>query len=65
MHLLPQNEDRVAEDVVDGVNCAVIHKMSRQRLLPEEVIVSKEGLWIVDHPIIDSIGISPSSLASS
>jgi hypothetical protein len=39
MHLLPQNKYGVPKDIVDCVNYAVIHKMSRQRLLPEEVIV--------------------------
>ena len=39
MHLLPQNEEGMAEDKVDGVNGAVIHEVSGQGLLPEEVMV--------------------------
>ena len=59
MHLLPQNENGVAEDIVDGVNGAVIDKVSGQRLLPEEVIVIQEGLRIVGHAIVDSIQLTP------
>ena len=55
MHLLPQNEEGMAEDKVDGVNGAVIHEVSGQRLLPEEVIVIQEGLRIIDHAIVLSI----------
>ena len=39
MHLLPQDEYRVAKQIVDRVNRAVIHEVGRERLLPEEVIV--------------------------
>ena len=59
MHLLPQNEDRVAEDVVDGVNGAVVHEVSGQRLIPEEVMVIQEGLRIVDHAVVLSIQVAP------
>ncbi len=39
MHLLPQNEYGVAEDIVDGVDGAVIHEVGGQGLLLEKVIV--------------------------
>ena len=59
MHLLPQNEYWVTEDEVYCVNRAVIHEMSRQRPLPEEVIVIEKGLRIIDHAIVVCIEVAP------
>ena len=59
MHLLPQNEYWVTEDEVYCVNRAVIHEMSRQRPLPEEVIVIEKGLRIIHHAIVVCIEVAP------
>ena len=59
MHLLPQHEYWVAEHIVDGVNGAVVHKMSRQWLLPEEVVMMQQGVRVIDHAIVHRVQVAP------